>query len=267
LPNSTTLESMIATIVDACVPVALSGRTLGHPGVSTSSLLMRCDAAWSNRFHLVPGSLDLQSLLFREEAWSDSTIKILSAILYQSGCDSAIFSSWLTADSASRRSTAHLSQILYAYLDASDPQLDSTSQANATAWIPHLSRLLRSSTDAKMTSVLRADCSSCICLILARIPSTISEFVAALQDRIKRLPDSSLTREILTVGTWLAKHSDEGKPAVASLIDHGMQWCIRTFAVSDVDTTTQDVVDDLGELADRVRVSYRLYSLQLCWWK
>ncbi|KAJ6584939.1 ribosome 60S biogenesis N-terminal-domain-containing protein [Mycena capillaripes] len=251
LPKSMILESMIATIANACVPVALSGRTLGHAGISTSSLLMKCDAAWSNRFHLVPPSLNLESLLFQEE-WSDSTIKILSAILYQSGCDSDVFSSWLTTGLASCRPTAHLSQVLHAYLDSS-PQLDHTSYADAAVWTPHLSRLLGSLTDGKIASTLRTDCSSCICLILARIPSTIPEFVTTLQDRIKRLPESSLTRECLTIGAWLAKHSDKGNSAIASLIDHGMQWCIRAFAGSDVDMETQEIVDDLVTLIEIAR--------------
>ncbi|KAJ7675860.1 ribosome 60S biogenesis N-terminal-domain-containing protein [Mycena polygramma] len=249
LPKSAILESMIATIIDACVPVALSGRTLGQTGTSTSSLLMRSDAAWSNRFHSVPPSLDLQSLLFQEE-WSESTVKILSAILYQSGSDSDVFASWLTTDLASRRTTAHLSRVLHAYLD-SPSQLD---EADAAPWIPHLSRLLKSLTNEKSTSSMRTDYSSCICLILARIPSTISEFVVAFQDRIKRLSDSSLTRECLIVGTWLASHSDKGKAAITSLIDHGVQWCIRAFAASDVDAETQDVLNQLVVLVERAKV-------------
>ncbi|KAF7365247.1 hypothetical protein MVEN_00396500 [Mycena venus] len=253
LPKSTILESMIGTIVDACVPVAVSGRILGHAGVSTSSLLMRSDAAWSNRFHLIPASLDLQSLLVQDEVWSDSTIAILTAILYQSGCDSDVFSSWLTTDFASRRSTVHLSQVFRAYLDSSDPR--SGPQADPSTWTPHLSRLLGSLTDAKVPSILRADCSSCICLILARIPSTIPDFVANLQDRIKRLSDSALSREILTVGSWLAKHSDKEKAAVPSLIDHAMQWCIRAFAASDVDSDTQDIVDNLVTLVETAKVA------------
>ncbi|KAF8208911.1 ribosome 60S biogenesis N-terminal-domain-containing protein [Mycena galopus ATCC 62051] len=248
LPTSAVLESMVATIVDACVPVALSGRTLEHADVSTSSLLMQCDAAWSSRVHLVPGSLDLQSLLFQDGIWSDSTISIITAVLYQSSCDSDTFSAWLTTDLASRRSTAHLSRVLHAYLDSSDLCLG--PQANASAWIPHLSRLLKSLTDQKVSSILRTDCASCICLILARIPSIIPEFVVTLQDRIKRLSESSLSREILTVGSWLAKNSDQGKVAVASLIDHGMQWCIRAFAVSDVDNGVLNTVDDLVALIE-----------------
>ncbi|KAJ6512246.1 ribosome 60S biogenesis N-terminal-domain-containing protein [Mycena vitilis] len=249
LPNSTILESMIATIIEACVPVALSGRALGQTGTSMSSLLMRSDAAWSNRFHSVPPSLDLQSLLFQEE-WSESTVKILSAIFYQSGCDSDVFASWLTTDLASRRSTAHLSRVLHAYLDSSS-QLDNT---DATPWTPHLSRLLKSLTNEKSTPSMRTEYSSCICLILTRIPSTVSEFVVAFQDRIKRLSDSSLTRECLIVGTWLASHSDKGKAAITSLIDHGVQWCIRAFAASDIDAETQDVIDQLVVLVERAKV-------------
>ncbi|KAJ7250903.1 ribosome 60S biogenesis N-terminal-domain-containing protein [Mycena haematopus] len=252
VPNSTALESMIATIVNACVPVAVSGRILGHSGLSTSSLLTQCEAAWSNRFHLVPPSLDLQSLLFHE-IWSDSTINIITAVLYQSGCDSDAFSSWLTTELASRRSTAHLSRVLHAYLDSSDLRLG--SQTNNSAWIPHLSRLLKSLTDDKVSSILRTGCSSCICLILAQIPNTISEFVVTLQDRIKRLPESLLSREILTIGSWLAKHSDQGKPAVASLIDRGMQWCIRAFATPDIDNGILDIVDDLVALMEIAKVA------------
>ncbi|KAJ6508841.1 ribosome 60S biogenesis N-terminal-domain-containing protein [Mycena sanguinolenta] len=253
LPKSTVLESMIATIIDACVPVAVSGRTLGHPGVSTSSLLMQCDVAWSSRFRLVPPSLGLQSLLFQDEIWSDSTISIITAVLYQSGCDSDAFTSWLTTDLASCRSTAHLSQVLHAYLDSSDLRLG--SQTNISAWVPHLSRLLKSLIDEKASSILRTDCSSCICLILARIPNTIPEFVVTLQDRIKRLPDFFLSREILTIGSWLAKHSDEGKAAVASLIDHGMQWCIHALAVPDVDSDILDTVDDLVILMETAKLA------------
>ncbi|KAJ7863151.1 ribosome 60S biogenesis N-terminal-domain-containing protein [Mycena olivaceomarginata] len=205
LPKSVILESMIATIVDACIPVALG-------------------AAWSNRFHLVPASLDLQSLLFQDADWSDSTISILTAVLYQSGCNSDTFSSWLTTDFASR------------------------SQTDTSAWVPHLSRLLKALTDGKATSTLRTECSSCIRLVLARIPSTIPEFLAALQHRTGRLSDSFLGREILTLGNWLAKDSDKGKLAVAPLIEHGMQWCIRAFADPNVDNDILDVVDDLGEL-------------------
>ncbi|KAJ7759032.1 ribosome 60S biogenesis N-terminal-domain-containing protein [Mycena olivaceomarginata] len=232
--------SMIATIVDACIPVALA-------------LLVRSGAAWSNRFHLVPASLDLQSLLFQDADWSDSTISILTAVLYQSGCNSDTFSSWLTTDFASRRSTGHLSQVLHAYLDSSDLRLG--SQTDTSAWVPHLSRLLKALTDGKATSTLRTECSSCIRLVLARIPSTIPEFLAALQHRTGRLSDSFLGREILTLGNWLAKDSDKGKLAVAPLIEHGMQWCIRAFADPNVDNDILDVVDDLAALVETAKTA------------
>ncbi|KAJ6559224.1 ribosome 60S biogenesis N-terminal-domain-containing protein [Mycena vulgaris] len=252
LPKSLVLESMIATIVDACIPVALSGRTWGHADdISTSSLLMQCDTAWSRRFHQVPESLDLPSLLF-QEPWSQSTIKIISAILYQSGCRYDVFYSWLGTD-LSLRSTAHLVQVVHAYLDAPDVRSDDTSRADAV-WIPYLSRFLGSSIDENVTSTLRADCASCICLILARIPNTLPQFMATLEDRMRRLSNSSLTLELVTIGVWLARHSDEAKPGLASLIDHGLQWCIRAFAISDVDVAVQTVVDELVVLVEIVPV-------------
>ncbi|KAJ7044085.1 ribosome 60S biogenesis N-terminal-domain-containing protein [Mycena alexandri] len=255
LPDSAILESIIATIVDACVPVALSGRTLGDAAVAMSSLFLQSDAAWSRRFHSIPASLDVRSLLFQEDAWSESTVKILSAILYQSGCTRDMFASWLGTDLAARRSAAHLSQILYAYLDSLDPQLNHASQPDSTTWIPHLSRLLGSVTDAKVASTMREDCSSCICLVLGRIPGTMPAFVAALQDQVKRLRSSSLTPEFLKVGISLAKDSDDGKAAVGSLLDHGMQWAIRAFAVSDIDTATQELVDELVVLVATARTA------------
>jgi hypothetical protein len=247
-PKTSVLESMMASIIEACVPVALSGRTLRHD-TSTSSLLTQCDAAWSRRFHLVPASLDLKSLLFQEDPWSQSTIQILSAIFYQSGCHLDVVSSWLDTEFAARRSTSHLAQVLSAYLDALDLSSDAISQADVAVWSRHLSRFLGSATDENVSSTLREECSSCICLVLARIPSTIRHLSTGLEDRIRRLPDSSLTRESLTIGAWLARHSEESKPAVSSLIDHGLQWCIRAFAVSDADAGMQAIVDGLSELS------------------
>ncbi|KAJ7175823.1 ribosome 60S biogenesis N-terminal-domain-containing protein [Mycena filopes] len=244
LPKSSILESMIATIVDACVPVALSGRALG---LASRSLFHQSAAAWSRRFHTIPASLDVRSLLFQEDAWTESTVKILSAILYQSGCDSGLFSSWLATDSAACRSTPHMSQILHAYLDSLDPQ---SEQPEPTTWISHLARLLDSVTDGKAPSSVRADCASCILLVLGRIPATIAAFVTALQSQVKHLRTSSLTPETLTVGIWLARHSDGGKAAVGSLLDHAMQWAIRAFGVSDIDPATQELVDELVLLVE-----------------
>ncbi|KAJ7459833.1 ribosome 60S biogenesis N-terminal-domain-containing protein [Mycena latifolia] len=242
LPKSAVLESMIASIVDACLPVALSGRRLQHfDDISASSLLTQSDIAWSRRFHFAPESLELQSLLFQEEPWSQSTIKIMFAILYQSGCHPDVFSSWLTTDLAARRSTADLAQVLRVYLDTPEIRTNGESQADAL--------------DA--SSTLRADCASCTCLILARIPSTLPQFVAAMEDRIRRLPDSSLTQELVTIGIWLAKHSDVAKPVLASLIDHSSQWCIRAFAISDANIAVQTVVDEfvlLVKIARTVKV-------------
>ncbi|KAJ7780624.1 ribosome 60S biogenesis N-terminal-domain-containing protein [Mycena maculata] len=246
LPKSSTLEAMIATIIDACVPVALSGR----PDLSTSAVLMQCDATWSYRFHAVPSSLDLQSLLFREGSWSQSTVKILSAILYQSGCDSNMFSSWLATDFAARRPPNHLAQLLHVYLDAADSDV---TQADAMAWIPHVFRFLQSVTDETAASSLREDCASCLCLIAARLPDSVSDLVAALDDRIRRLPETSLTRELLTIGNWLAKRPDPAQAVVTSLVDHGLQWCIHAFAVSDVDSTVQATVDELVVLVETAR--------------
>ncbi|KAJ7670238.1 ribosome 60S biogenesis N-terminal-domain-containing protein [Mycena rosella] len=252
LPESPVLESMIATIVEACVPIAVSGRSL-ECADDTHSLLIQCDTAWSWRFHLVPESLDLQSLLFQEELWSQSTIKIISAILYQSGCHSDMLTSWLATDFASRRSTADLARVLHAYLNALDLRSDGKSKTDPTAWIPHLSRFLQSVTDEKVTSTFRSDCAACICLVLAQIPSTLPQLIAALEDRIGSLPHSSLTRELVTIGVWLARHSDEAKPVLASLIDHGSQWCIRAFAISDVDVAVQAIVDEFALLVEIAR--------------
>ncbi|KAJ7109702.1 ribosome 60S biogenesis N-terminal-domain-containing protein [Mycena crocata] len=243
LPASSILESMIARIVDACLPVALSGRTPGPTDASATFLLIQCDLAWSRRLYSVPTSLSLQTLLFQEQPWSQSTTIILSAILYRSGCDAETFSSWLGTDLASSRSTAHLSHVLHAHLDASDAQ--AVPEAATKAWVPYLSRFLKCAVDEKLSSSLRTDCSSCIRLILARLPSTLPAFIATLAKQIGRLPDSSLTQELLTIGVWLGKHSVEAKSTIASLVDHGMQWCIRVFAVSESDGDIQATVDEL----------------------
>ncbi|KAJ7505347.1 ribosome 60S biogenesis N-terminal-domain-containing protein [Mycena galericulata] len=255
LPKSSILESMIATIIDACVPVALSGRSLGYSDLSTSNLLVRCETAWSNRFHPVPKSLDVQSLLFQAEPWSESTITLLLAILYRSRCDFDMFSSWLAAESATRRSTDHLSQVLRAYLDAADSPSTGTIRTNVRAWIPFLARFLGAATDENMASTVRAECASCVCLIAARLPDSIPELIATLEERIRRLQDSSLTQELLTIGLWLAKHADDAKSVVASLTSHGLQWCILTFAVPDADIRVQAIVNELAVLVETAKAA------------
>ncbi|KAK7048326.1 ribosome 60S biogenesis N-terminal-domain-containing protein [Favolaschia claudopus] len=230
LPGSTSLENVIATIVIACVPVGLSGRAPSH-STGSASLIERCDTAWTSRSHLITTLLDVQLLLFQDEVWSDSAVDIIIGVLYQSGCEPDTFLSWLASDSASSRSVAHLSQVLHAYADSSDFRSD--PQAKPAIWMPHLSRMLESLADAHVSTLTRANCSACICLVLARIPNSIPEFVVPLQERIKRLAIPSLDEYILSVGLWLAKNSAEGKDAVASLIDHGMQWCIHAFSTSD----------------------------------
>ncbi|KAJ7095895.1 ribosome 60S biogenesis N-terminal-domain-containing protein [Mycena belliarum] len=255
LPKSVVLENMIATIVEACIPVALAGRSLRHADdISISPLLVQSAHAWSRRFHLAPESLDLRSLLFQEESWSQSTVKIISAILYQSGCSINVFSSWLASDLSARRSTSDLAQVLRAYLDAPTLRSDGDIQADAMAWIPYLSRFLGSVTDGIAPLTLREDCASCICLILARMPSSFPPFTVALEDQIRRLPNSSLTRELVTVGIWLAKHAVDAKP-ISSLIEHGLQWCIGAFATSDVDVAMQAVVDGLALLVEEARAA------------
>ncbi|KAJ7644108.1 ribosome 60S biogenesis N-terminal-domain-containing protein [Roridomyces roridus] len=242
IPKSSVLESMIATIVDASVPVALSGRFADDTELSTSHLLLQTESAWQTRFHSLPASLDLDSFLYQEDSWSDSTVKIICAILYHSGCDTGAFGAWLGTRFSTVRSMEHLSHVLYAFLDSSE----GPSTQAAKPWTPHMARLVDSVADDDTAAPLRARCTACLRLLIEWLPSTLPELTATLERRIKQLPESSLSKELLSVGTSLAAYSDSSKSAVATLIEHSLQWCINAFAVSDVDIAVQAVVEELA---------------------
>ncbi|KAJ6613338.1 ribosome 60S biogenesis N-terminal-domain-containing protein [Mycena sp. CBHHK59/15] len=248
LPKSLILERMIALVINACLPVALAGRTSEFAEETPSPILMQCNTAWSLRLHRLPESLDLQNFLFQEQPWSASTVTIVLAILYQSGCPPETFSPWLTTDFAARRSVSHLSQVLRAYLDVLDPQ--SGVVLDADDLIPHLSRFLVSVTDESAPTAIRIDCAACIRLAVAHIPRTLSGLLAAMVDRIGNLRDTSLTVELLTVGISFSRSSDAARPMITSLVDHALQWCIRAFGTPDIDTVTQTVVDKLVMLVE-----------------
>ncbi|CAK5281477.1 unnamed protein product [Mycena citricolor] len=224
--NSPALESMIAAAVGSCLPIGIQGYSL-----NTQSL-DQCAPTWARRAYPLTAIPKIESLLFQDSDWTDSSVTLAATILYRSGCDPDRFSQWLSSDFASRRSTAHLARVFQAQLERSPHTID------ASAFDPFLGRLFAQVADDNVSSTLREPCAAACHAIFNEYPEMTPKFLSTLEKCIGKLRDTSLTMQLLSIGKRFSSNS---------LIEHALRWGVDVLATSEPDTLLVGAITSMIE--------------------
>jgi nucleolar pre-ribosomal-associated protein 1 len=137
---------------------------------------------------------------------------------------------------------------LFAFLDtwSSETGTGRLPEPESDVWKRQLARLAKTVVDESVSPESRATAGSCVSLLLKLVPARMEEFVAVVLDRLRTLPVTSLTAEILVIGRRLhATNSSHGKSLLTALADHGIQWAVRCFA-EDLDGSSDGIIEELS---------------------
>lgn len=261
LTDSDILEEMIAIAIEASLPVCYDGAQLSAQGLeeetSIAALVRRAETRWSLHLDPLPAKIDVLQFLTKD-TWSESTVKIISGLIYRRSFSQNTFISWLGSEDCSRRSPEHFVTVLRSFLETCRSLNAELLQVNL--WVPHFTRLVKMVADERLSRARRKASSSCVSLILSLAPSNSSHLLALLVQQVENLPTTSLTAEILTVGARAPATADRGL-LLTALADHGAQWAVRRFA--DDKEPPVDTIRELCEYLPCCRLGFR--ELMFCY--
>jgi nucleolar pre-ribosomal-associated protein 1 len=248
LGHSDTLEELIAAAVEVSLPAHCNGKPLlrgSFDELDIVPFIKRSEGRWHQ--HLEPLSTDLpiQSFLMQDR-WSESTSKIMAGLIYRRSVSPDVFLSWLSSDHCAAREIQHFVPVLQAFLDSYSSDASKLPVPESDVWKRHLARLAKMVVDESSSQEIRATTGSCVSLLLRLFPTRMAEFVAVLLEQLQALDVTSLTADILVIGRRLhATTSNDGKPLLTALADHGIQWAVRRFA-DDLDDVSVVIIEELS---------------------
>ena len=245
LPDFLLLEDLIAVAIEASLPIGLDGSPLvtaaSTSDVDFQTIISRSNTRWSQRTHSPAAELDIRQFLFQDR-FSDSTVRIISALVYRQCFSIEDIVEWLGTESCSRRQINHLLPIFHAILDASLSQ--KTSLINSSIWLPYMSSIVSALADQNISVVLRRLGQSCIINILSNAGKDLPAFVAILTEEINALTETTVSLELISLGVILASRLGNDVNSVTSiLVDRGIQHLIDHYQLAGDHETW---ADDLG---------------------
>ena len=251
LPDFLLLEDLIAVAIEASLPIGLDGSPLFTTADSTSevdfrTIINRSNSRWSHRTPSLAAELDIRQFLIQER-FSDSTVRIISALVYRRCFSIEDIVEWLGTESCSRRQINHLVPIFYAILDSSLSQRTLLIKSNM--WLPYISPIVSALADQKGSVVLRRLSQSCIINILSNTGEDLSAAMSVFTEEVNALIEKTVSFELISLGVALASKLGKDANSVTSiLIDRGMQCMIDQYQVA-VDHETilhTKLADELG---------------------
>ena len=243
LPDFLLLEDLIAIAIEASLLIGLDGSPLSSE-VDFVTIISRADARWSHRTHSLTAELDIRQFL-NQDRFSDSTVCIISALVYRQCFSNEHIVEWLGTESCSRRQISHLLPIFHAVLDSSHPQLFIKS----SMWLPYISSIVGTLADQNISVVLRKLGQSCIVSILSNARKDLSALLAVFTEEVKALTEKTVSLDLISLGVALVPRLGNDVNAVISiLVDRGMQWMIDQYQFSGDNETIahQELADELG---------------------
>jgi nucleolar pre-ribosomal-associated protein 1 len=245
LKNDLNLEHAIAVAVNSSLPI-------GHNGLASSamqsrplaSLISQAKLRWCH--HTDAAINENYTSFLTQENWSDSTIQIISGLLYRSSFSGGAFCQWLGTENCASRATYDLARVLQTFLDTSYVRGYVVSDEEGESLVAQIPKLLAVVADPESTSDLRNICASCIILAVSLMPSQQFELLALLASRVQLLPINSFTTELLLIGNRL--HSVAGaNDLISNLANHGLQWTVPYLSDDSEGTyDTQSAFKELG---------------------
>jgi nucleolar pre-ribosomal-associated protein 1 len=262
LSDSHLLEQVIAIAIEASLPVSLDG----HSPVSTSSpsglitVIKRAESRWARRNQVVGVDIDIRPFLM-QDAFSDSTAKIISCLLYRQPSSHQALVDWLNPESLRKHDARYLVPILYAFVDSSTPGRMPASAVKADVWLPFMSKIVQVIADVNVPSALRRRAQDCLICILSASGTDAPKLLDAVAVEMKSA-SRSLSYELLSTGVKLSSQFGSNADSVVShLVDHGLQWCIDQFAGGQDLTGWESLIRGLGLYGAFLRFSILIYFL------
>lgn len=244
LPDFLLLEDLTAVAIEASLPIGLDGSfllTTTSNEVDFMTITNRAKARWSHRTQSLAFELDIRHFLHQDK-FSDSTVRIISALVYRRCFLGENIVEWLGTESCSRRQINHLLPIFHAVLDSRLPQMISSS----IMWLPYISPIVSALADQNFSVVLRKLGRSCIINILSNAGNDLSALLAAFTEEVNALTEKTVSLELISLGVALASRLGKAVNSVISIVvDRGMQWVIDQYQVAG-DHETNQLADELG---------------------
>ena len=249
LPDFLLLEDLIAAAIEASLPIGLDGSPL-LTATSTSevdfrTIINRSNSRWSHRTHSLGAELDIRQFLIQGR-FSDSTVRIISALVYRQCFSTEIIVEWLGAESCSQRQINHLLRIFHAILDSSLPQVTLLIKSNV--WLPYISRIVSALADQNSSVVLRTLSQSCIINILSNAGKGLPAVMSVFTEEVDALTEKTVSFELISLGVALTSRLGKDANSVTSiLVDRGIQCMIDQYQLAgDNETTVHKLADELG---------------------
>ena len=249
LPDFLLLEDLIAVAIEASLPIGLDGSPL-FTASSTSevdfrTIINRSNSRWSHRTHSLAAELDIRQFLIQDRFF-DSTVRIISALVYRRCFSIEDIVEWLGTESCSRRQINHLLPIFHAVLDSSFSQR--TLLVKSNMWLPYISPIVSSMTDQNSSVVLRTLGQSCIINILSNAGTDLPAVMGVFTEEVDALTEKTVSVELISLGVALTSRLSKDANSVTSiLVDHGMQCLIDQYQLAgDHETTVHKLADELG---------------------
>jgi nucleolar pre-ribosomal-associated protein 1 len=247
LPDFLLLENLIAVAIESSLPIGLDGSPL-FTAASTSevdfrTIVNRSSSRWSHRTYSLAAEFDIRQFLIQDR-FSDSTVRIISALVYRRCFSIEDIVEWLGTESCSQRQINHLLPIFHAVLDSSL----STLPIKGNMWLPFISPMVNALADQNSSVVLRTLGQSCIINILSNAGKDLPAFMGVFTEEVNSLTEKTVSLELISLGVALTSKLGKNANSVTSiLVDRGMQCMIDQYQLTgDHETMVHKLADELG---------------------
>ena len=141
--------------IEASLPIGLDGTPLftvaSTSDVNFWTIINRSNSRWSHRNYSLAAKLNIHQFL-TQERFSDSTVHIISALVYCHCFSIEDIVEWLGMESCSKQQLNHLLPIFHAILDSSFSQRILPIKSNM--WLPYISPIISALADQNSSVVL-----------------------------------------------------------------------------------------------------------------
>ena len=232
LPRSDVLEELIAIGVEASLLICCSGTPLRRgdgDDLSLASLVRRAETRWSRRSTPSSSSdLPVESFLM-QDTWSASTVRIVSALIYQGALSRDRVVAWLKTDDATGRAVEHYVPVLFAFFDvclADGAEMPLEEELCSR----HFSRLLGVVCDERQSRDIRSSAGVCVSALMKLVPSGACRFIEECVGAVRGLSVTALHHDLLLIARRLPEgYVTEARGFRTMLVNHGVQWATRVF--------------------------------------
>ena len=251
LPDSETLESMIATAIEATIPIGLDGSFVrsGDAEVDIISVLKRSKMRWTRRSVALPGDFQIQPFLI-QETWTEATTKIVRGWLYKrpSASNRGAFESWLGSQECLGRSNEQIIPVVHAWLDTTRSRGGDLSVFDGEVSKRIFARLVGVVLDEEASPLLRAQAEIAACQLISLTPSEHSEaLLGRLTTTLESNPSTAETPQLLSLAAGIHKIAgQDAKAVVSSVVDRAMQRAIRQFSGEGEDEGAARAIEELS---------------------